>query len=101
LRAAAQASEKAKLEALERSLGITRPDTAASTSETTDGETGKKRQAGDVARKKHRFEDTGFFEESREINDGVRSAVAAGKSTRVQLRRSARGRREYVEAYKA
>jgi len=29
--------------------------------------------------KKHKFEDNGYFEESREINDGVRNAVAAGK----------------------
>lgn len=33
----------------------------------------------EVARKKHKFNDNAFLEESREINDNVRSAVSAGK----------------------
>lgn len=33
----------------------------------------------ELARKKHRFEDNKFLEESREINEGVRSAVSAGE----------------------
>jgi len=33
----------------------------------------------EVARKKHKFDDNAFLEESREINDNVRSAVSAGK----------------------
>lgn len=66
---------KAKLEALERKLGI---NTAESS------EDGSKRKIEDVdlaelARKKHKFEDNKFLEESREINDSVRSAVSAGK----------------------
>ena len=33
----------------------------------------------EVARKKHKFDDNAFLEESREINDNVRCAVSAGK----------------------
>jgi len=32
----------------------------------------------ELARKKHRFEDTEYLEQSREIKDNVRSAVTAG-----------------------
>lgn len=75
LRAQAQAAEKAKLEALERKLGINAAESS---------EDGSKRKIEDVdlaelARKKHKFEDNKFLEESREINDNVRSAVSAGK----------------------
>ena len=35
---------------------------------------------GEIARKKHKFEDSKFLEESREINESVRSAVSAGMS---------------------
>lgn len=75
LRAQAQAVEKAKLEALERKLGINAAESS---------EDGAKRKIEDVdlaelARKKHKFEDNKFLEESREINDNVRSAVSAGK----------------------
>jgi hypothetical protein len=38
----------------------------------------------ELARKKHRFEDSRFLEESREINEGVRSAVSAGKSNGIE-----------------
>ncbi|KIR37870.1 hypothetical protein I307_03858 [Cryptococcus deuterogattii 99/473] len=73
LRAQAQAAEKAKLEALERKLGINAAESS---------EDGSKRKIEDVdlaelARKKHKFEDNKFLEESREINDNVRSAVSA------------------------
>ncbi|OWZ68608.1 hypothetical protein AYX15_00553 [Cryptococcus neoformans] len=73
LRAQAQAAEKAKLEALERKLGINTAEFS---------EDGSKRKIEDVdlaelARKKHKFEDNKFLEESREINDSVRSAVSA------------------------
>jgi hypothetical protein len=69
-RAAAEV-QKAKLEALERKLGIT-PDTGeeprASTSNVPEP----------LAGKKHRFDDTEYLEQSREIVDGVKSAVTAG-----------------------
>jgi hypothetical protein len=32
-----------------------------------------------LAQKKHKFDDNAYLEESREINDNVRSAVSAGK----------------------
>ena len=32
-----------------------------------------------MAQKKHKFDDNAYLEESREINDNVRSAVSAGK----------------------
>jgi len=73
---AAQAADRAKLEALERQLGITPPDKGEGSS------SGNKRLADvdleELARKKHRFEDTEYLEQSREIKDNVRSAVTAG-----------------------
>ncbi|ODO01714.1 hypothetical protein I350_06540 [Cryptococcus amylolentus CBS 6273] len=73
LRAQAAAAEKAKLEALERKLGINAAESSSA---------GGKRRPEDVdleelARKKHKFEDNKFLEESREINENVRSAVSA------------------------
>lgn len=73
LRAQAAAEEKAKLEALERTLGISDADAGPS------GKRAAEVDVGELARKKHRFEDTEFLEESREIKDNVRSAVAAGE----------------------
>lgn len=77
LKAAASAADKAKLEALERQLGITSaPDDRG------EGSSSGKRNADvdleELARKKHRFDDNEFLEQSREINDNVRNAVAAG-----------------------
>ncbi|WVQ81600.1 hypothetical protein IAT38_003724 [Cryptococcus sp. DSM 104549] len=73
LRAQALAAEKTRLEVLEHKLGISSGDVGAD---------GSKRKVEDVdleelARKKHKFEDNKFFEESREINENVRSAVSA------------------------
>ncbi|ORY29135.1 telomere stability and silencing-domain-containing protein [Naematelia encephala] len=76
LRAQTLAAEKAKLEAIERSLGISAPGEGEGSSSSV------KRLAEvdleELARKKHKFDDNQFLEESREINDNVRSAVAAG-----------------------
>jgi hypothetical protein len=86
LRAAAKAAEKAKLEALERQLGINAAESSASTSTEAgpSSSSGSKRIADvdleELAKKKHKFEDSKFLEESREINDNVRSAVSAGES---------------------
>jgi len=64
-RAAAEA-QKAKLEELERRLGI-------------DGAADPSTAEPDVlAGKKHRFDDTEYLEQSREIVDNVKSAVSAG-----------------------
>lgn len=65
MQAKAKAEAKAKLEALERKLGVS-----------TDGDV----EAVDVeelARKRIKFDDNKFLEESREIKDNVRSAVSA------------------------
>ncbi|WWC97728.1 hypothetical protein V866_004613 [Kwoniella sp. B9012] len=76
LRAKLQAEEKSKLEALERKLGISQPDSPE------EGEgSGSKRKVDDVnleelAAKKYKFEDNKFLEESREINESVRNAVS-------------------------
>ena len=37
----------------------------------------------EIAAKRHKFDDTRFLEQSREINEGVRSAVSAGTSITV------------------
>lgn len=38
-----------------------------------------------IARKKHKFDDNAYLEESREINDNVRSAVSAGRFLDIPL----------------
>ena len=94
-----------KLEALERSLGITHnaePSNAAassSNSKSNEGSENEEEEGGaspeggrpagsnkltsedlkQLAGKKHRFDDSEYLEQSREINDNVRSAVSAGK----------------------
>jgi len=65
---AAAEAQRAKLEALERRLGI-------------DGDAGPSSSGGDpvqVAGRKHRFDDTEYLEQSRELVDNVKSAVTAG-----------------------
>ncbi|KAH9958582.1 telomere stability and silencing-domain-containing protein [Russula dissimulans] len=65
---AAAEAQLAKLEALERQLGI-------------DGAAGPSSSGGDpaqVAGRKHRFDDTEYLEQSRELMDNVKSAVTAG-----------------------
>lgn len=61
----AKAESKAKLEALERKLGVG----ADGDVEGVDVE--------EIARKRYKFDDSKFFEESREIKENVRSAVGA------------------------
>jgi hypothetical protein len=61
-------AQRAKLEALEKKLGI---------------EHGEARKQGDVSKeilagKKHRFDDTEYLEQSRELVDNVKSAVSVG-----------------------
>jgi hypothetical protein len=100
---------RAKLEALERQLGISSSSsssrappptigdadelsseagpsgsssTAAGGSGQIEGSRTKLTQQDlvELAGKRHKFEDNAFFEESREIKDNVRSAVSAGTS---------------------
>lgn len=59
---AATEARKAKIEALERRLGISGTESDAHSS-------------------KRRFDDTEFLEQSKEIVDSVKSAVAAGEYT--------------------
>ena len=65
---AAAEAQRAKLEALERRLGI---DKDAGPSSNGD--------SAQVAGKKHRFDDTEYLEQSRELVDNVKSAVMAGQ----------------------
>ena len=60
---AAQEAQRAKLEALEKKLGIT-PGGSSSDA---------------AAGKKHRLDDTEYIEQSREIVDSVKSAVSVGE----------------------
>lgn len=75
LQAKAAAESKAKLEALERKLGVSSDEIGAKNGD------GSKRLAEvdveELARKKHKFDDNKFIEESREIKENVRSAVGA------------------------
>lgn len=64
---AAAEAQKAKLEALERQLGI---DPATPAAKIDDPPL--------LAGKKRRFDDTQYLEQSKEIVDGVKSAVVAG-----------------------
>ena len=63
-------AEKAKLEALERKLGI---EPSLSSTKPSDPNSPPDVLAG----KKHRFDDTEYLEKSRDLKDGVRNAVAA------------------------
>jgi hypothetical protein len=72
-RAAAEA-QKAKLEALERKLGIV----PGSSSTPAQASSSKVEELEVLAGKKHRFDDTEYLEQSREIVDNVKNAVSAG-----------------------
>ncbi|GLB40523.1 putative telomere stability and silencing [Lyophyllum shimeji] len=79
--AAKAAAQKAKLEALERKLGIEHADASGSSPAIGSGEPSRS-SAGDqplpiLAGKKHRFDDTEYLEQSRELTENVRSAVSA------------------------
>ncbi|KAJ3835189.1 telomere stability and silencing-domain-containing protein [Lentinula raphanica] len=84
--AAKAEAQKAKLEALERRLGITGTDSAVASSSkisssaaTPSSSSSKSERPVDaVAGAKRRFEDTEYIEQSREIVDNVKSAVSAG-----------------------
>lgn len=84
-RAAAEA-QKAKLEALEKKLGLT-PSSSSAADEESRASTSK--NDGGVpeplAGKKHRFDDTEYLEQSREIVDGVKNAVTAGEDLAAPL----------------
>ena len=78
--AAKAEAERAKLETLEKKLGID-PKASGSTSEVASG-------------RKHRFDDTEFLEESNQLKEGVRSAVSAAllkKRKKAKLNQSVEG----------
>ena len=84
-RAAAKAeAQKAKLQALERKLGL---EPSGGEPSASGSGSGSKRAATDAdaapAPKKKRFDDTEYLEQTRELTDGVRSAVAAGACRRI------------------
>jgi hypothetical protein len=84
-RAAAEA-QKAKLEALEKKLGLT-PSSSSAADEESRASTSKN-DGGvpeSLAGKKHRFDDTEYLEQSREIVDGVKNAVTAGEDLAAPL----------------
>ena len=67
---AAAEAQRAKLDALERKLGI---DAEAEAGPSSSGDMAQ------VAGRKHRFDDTEYLEQSRELVDNVKSAVSAGQ----------------------
>jgi len=67
---AAVEARKAKIESLERQLGIDSSSPSASSS--------KGKESEQLAGAKRRFDDTEYIEQSRDIVDNVKSAVAAG-----------------------
>lgn len=91
IRAKAAAETKAKLETLERKLGV------SSTSDAPAGEGVKRIAEVDVeelARKKHKFDDSKFLEESREINESVRNAVGAALLKKRKKKTAAAGAKD-------
>ncbi|KAG8984380.1 hypothetical protein FRB94_006601 [Tulasnella sp. JGI-2019a] len=78
---AAQDLARAKLEAVERQLGISSdPSATAAESSSTDGPSGSNKGKGpeETLGKKRRFEDTKYLEQSETIVENVKSAVVAG-----------------------
>jgi len=65
---------KTKLEKLEFQLGISQPSGSGSGGASSSKEDPPAKLAGN----KHRFDDTEYLDQSRDINDNVKSAVAAG-----------------------
>lgn len=73
---AAQDLTKAKLEAVERSLGISSDPSSSST--VGPSGSGKGKEPEEIVGKKRRFEDTKYLEQSETIVENVKSAVVAG-----------------------
>lgn len=65
---AAAEAQRAKLEALERKLGMDGAGGSSSNGDSTQ-----------VAGRKHRFDDNEYLEQSRELVDSVKNAVTAGQ----------------------
>jgi Silencing defective 2 N-terminal ubiquitin domain len=77
--AAKAEAQRAKLEALERKLGI--EPSSSKSAEVGSGEPSRSGATDTppvLAGKKHRFDDTEYIEQSRELTENVKSAVSAG-----------------------
>lgn len=72
--AAKAEAQRAKLEALERKLGI---DNNAASSSAPNPSTSSNTPPPVLAGKKHRFDDSEYLEQSRELSEGVRNAVSS------------------------
>ncbi|PPQ89320.1 hypothetical protein CVT25_003157 [Psilocybe cyanescens] len=72
--AAKAEAQKAKLESLERKLGI---DPSSSSSSSSSKPSDPDAPAEVLAGKKHRFDDTEYLEKSQELKDSVKNAVSA------------------------
>lgn len=72
--AAKAEAQRAKLEALERKLGIEPSSTTSATRDVGEVSLGN---PSTLAGKKHRFDDTEYLEQSRELTENVRNAVSA------------------------
>jgi len=75
LRVKAEA-ERAKLEALERKLGIERPSKDVESEAGPSNRSGSNEEPPILAGKKHRFDDTEYLEQSRDLVEGVKNAVS-------------------------
>jgi hypothetical protein len=71
-------AQKAKLEALERKLGIEPPSKTGTPVAGSSKASGSGEDPPVLAGRKHRFDDTEYLEQSRDLVDGVKSAVSAG-----------------------
>ncbi|KAG6862012.1 hypothetical protein C0995_008199 [Termitomyces sp. Mi166 len=74
--AAKAAAQKAKLEALERKLGLV-PSASGSNSVAESSRNVRKDTPPVLAGAKHRLDDTEYLEQSRELTEGVKNAVTA------------------------
>ncbi|KAJ7343368.1 telomere stability and silencing-domain-containing protein [Mycena albidolilacea] len=70
-------AQKAKLEALERKLGIEPPSKTGTPVAGSSKASGSGEDPPVLAGRKHRFDDTEYLEQSRDLVDGVKSAVSA------------------------
>jgi len=70
-------AQKAKLEALERKLGIEPPSKTGAPVAGPSKASGSGEDPPVLAGRKHRFDDTEYLEQSRDLVDGVKSAVSS------------------------
>ena len=91
--AAKAEAQRAKLEALERRLGI---DPSSSSSLKSSGDPSNDVLAG----KKHRFDDTEYLEKTEELKEGVKNAVSAALLKKRKKAKLVHNRSEGIEEEK-